>query len=385
MKRLGKMAVNYLRMADTPLMLLCIAASVFGLVLIFSATRSYENGRYMPVQGFALALGLVMFVALSLIDADILTERWYLLLGFNVLLLIALRVFGVEGETGNRSWIRFGGIGIQPSELLKITFILLLSRQITRLQESKRGLSGVFSVLTLALHFALLFGVYVVISADAGNALVFLFIFAAMCFAGGLNMLWFLIAIALAALATPILWTRFLSEYQRNRILAPYLPELVDPTGLYITWQPRQSRIALASGGLTGQGYLQGERAQGELLPFKHTDFIFSVAGEELGLVCCAAIILLLTLIIIRVLFTGLRSGNHRDMLLCVGIAAMFTFQVFENVGMCLGVTPVVGITLPFFSYGGSSLVASFAAMGLVSGVRLRQKGREDSQRLSGS
>ncbi len=385
MKRLGKMAVNYLRMADTPLMLLCIAASVFGLVLIFSATRSYENGRYMPVQGFALALGLVMFVALSLIDADILTERWYLLLGFNVLLLIALRVFGVEGETGNRSWIRFGGIGIQPSELLKITFILLLSRQITRLQESKRGLSGVFSVLTLALHFALLFGVYVVISADAGNALVFLFIFAAMCFAGGLNMLWFLIAIALAALATPILWARFLSEYQRNRILAPYLPDLVDPTGLYITWQPRQSRIALASGGLTGQGYLQGERAQGELLPFKHTDFIFSVAGEELGLVCCAAIILLLTLIIIRVLFTGLRSGNHRDMLLCVGIAAMFTFQVFENVGMCLGVTPVVGITLPFFSYGGSSLVASFAAMGLVSGVRLRQKGREDSQRLSGS
>ncbi len=384
MKRLGKLAGNYLRMADTPLLLLCVAASVFGLVIIFSATRSYENGRYMPVQALALVLGLVFFIVFSLIDVDIITDRWYFLIGFNILLLLALRFFGVMGETGNRSWIRFGGIGVQPSELLKITFALLLSRQITRLQESKKGLSGVFSAFSLAIHFALLFGVYVVISADAGNALVFLFIFAAMCFAGGLNILWFLVALALAALATPVLWTRFLSDYQRNRILAPYFPDLVDPDGLGITWQVRQSKIALASGGVTGQGYLRGERAQGEMLPFKHTDFIFSVAGEELGLVCCAAIMLLLTLIIIRVLMTGLRSGSHRDMLLCVGFAGMLTFQVFENIGMCVGVTPVVGITLPFFSYGGSSLVATFAAMGMVSGVRLRQKGREQSQRLSG-
>ena len=382
MKRLGKLAGNYLRMADTPLLLLCVAASVFGLVIIFSATRSYENGRYMPVQALALVLGLVFFIVFSLIDVDIITDRWYFLIGFNILLLLALRFFGVMGETGNRSWIRFGGIGVQPSELLKITFALLLSRQITRLQESKKGLSGVFSAFSLAIHFALLFGVYVIISADAGNALVFLFIFAAMCFAGGLNILWFLVALALAALATPVLWTRFLSDYQRNRILAPYFPDLVDPDGLGITWQVRQSKIALASGGVTGQGYLRGERAQGEMLPFKHTDFIFSVAGEELGLVCCAAIMLLLTLIIIRVLMTGLRSGSHRDMLLCVGFAGMLTFQVFENIGMCVGVTPVVGITLPFFSYGGSSLVATFAAMGMVSGVRLRQKGREQSQRL---
>ena len=384
MKKLGKLAGNYLRMADTPLMLLCIAASVFGLVLIYSATRSYENGRYMPVQAVALVLGLVLFIVFSLIDTDVITDRWYLLVGFNLLLLAALRLFGEAGDTGNRSWIRFGGIGIQPSEVLKITFILLLSRQITRLQESKRGLSGFFSALSLALHFALLFGIYIIISADAGNGLVFLVIFAAMCFAGGLNILWFLAALALAALAAPVLWTRFLSQYQRDRILAPYFPELVDPDGLGITWQSRQSKIALASGGLTGQGYLHGERAQGEMLPFKHTDFIFSVAGEELGLVCCAAILLLLTLIILRVLMTGFRSGNHRDMLLCAGFAGMLTFQVFENIGMCLGVTPVVGITLPFFSYGGSSLVTTFAAMGLVSGVRLRQKGREDSQRLSG-
>ena len=382
MKRAGKLVGNYFRMGDTVLLVLCLAAAIFGMVLIYSATRSYETGRYMLVQGMALGLGVVMFVVFSLIDTEIITERWYLLLGFNLLLLAALRVFGEAGDTGNRSWIRFAGIGIQPSELLKITFTLLLTRQLSYLHDSRKGLSSVWSVAQLAVHFLLIFGLYVVISADAGNGLVFLFIFAAMCFAGGLNILWFLAAIALAALATPLLWTRFLSQYQRDRILAPYFPDLVDPTGLDITWQPRQSKIALASGGLTGQGFLNGERAQGEMLPFKHTDFIFSVAGEELGLICCAAIMLLLTAIILRVLLTGLRSGNYRDMLLCMGFAGMLTFQAFENIGMCVGVTPVIGITLPFFSYGGSSLVASFIAMGLVSGVRLRQKGREESRRV---
>ena len=216
MKRIGKRIGDYLRMADSILLLLCLAASGFGLVLIYSATRSYENGRYMPVQALALVLGLVLFVVLSLIDVDVFTDRWYLLLGFNILLLAALRVFGEAGDTGNRSWIRFGGIGVQPSELLKITFILLLSRQITRLQESRKGLSGVFSVLSLALHFALLFGVYVVISGDAGNALVFLFIFAAMCFAGGLNILWFLVALALVALAS--IWTAPLGARMAHRM-----------------------------------------------------------------------------------------------------------------------------------------------------------------------
>ena len=346
-RRIGKLVGSYFRMGDTLLLALCLLASVFGLVLIYSATRSYETGRYMLVQGLALGVGVILFVVFSLIDTDVLTDRWYLLLGFNILLLAALRLFGVEGETGNRSWIRFGGIGIQPSEVLKITFALLLTRQISRLQESKRGLSGVWSALSLALHCVLLCGIYVVISADAGNALVLIFLFAAMCFAGGLSFFWFLAAVAALVLAAPLLWTRFLSQYQRDRILAPYFPDLVDPTGLYITWQPRQSKMALASGGLTGQGYLHGERAQGEMLPFKHTDFIFSVAGEELGLVCCAAIVLLLTAIILRVLIVGLRSGNYRDMLLCAGFAGMFTFQAFENIGMCLGVTPVVGITLP--------------------------------------
>lgn len=382
MGRFGKLLKNYLRAGDTLLLLLCLAASVYGMVLLYSATRSYGTERYMLVQGLALFLGLILYVLFSLIDIDVIADRWVLLIGFNLLLLVALRLWGAEGDTGNRSWLRFGFVGIQPSELMKITFTLLLAGQMNRLRETRRGISGVFSVLEMTLHLGLMFGLIVAVSADLGSALVFLVIFAAMCFAGGVNLLWFLAAIGLCAAVAPLLWKNFLSDYQRNRILAPYFPERVDPDGLGVTWQARQSKMALASGGFTGQGFLRGTRAQGDMLPFKHTDFIFSVAGEELGLIGCAAIIALLTVIILRVLLVGMRSGSYRDMLLCAGFAGLLTFQTFENIGMCAGVTPVIGITLPFFSYGGSSLVTCFAAMGIVSGIRLRQKGREESQRL---
>ncbi len=382
MTRVLRFFRSYFRRADTLLLILCLAASVFGVVLISSASRSYETNRYVLVQIAAIALGLFLYLLFTLLDIDLLGDRWYLLVLFNLGLLAALKLWGVEGETGNRSWLRFGGIGIQPSELLKITFSILLARQMARLSQSRKGLSSVVSVLQIVVHFLLIFGLIVLISADMGSALVFLFILIAMCFAAGLHILWFLAAAAAAAAAAPILWNKLLSDYQRNRILATYYPDQVDPDGLGITWQARQSKIALASGGISGQGLGQGTRSQSDLLPFKHTDFIFSVAGEELGLIGCGIIVLLLTAIILRIIVIGMRSGNQRDLLLCAGLAGMLTFQVFENIGMCVGLTPVIGVTLPFFSYGGSSIVTSFAAAGIVSGVRFRKCNRDMSSRL---
>lgn len=376
MKRFRQLLGKYLRPCDSLLLLLCLLAAFFGMLLIYSATRSYGSNRYLIVQGAALILGLILFVFLSVVDANLIADRWILLLGFNIALLIVLKLFGTEGGTGNKSWLRFGPIGVQPSEILKITFALLFSKQMDHLRETRRGLSSVGSVIQLAAHFALMFGLIVVISSDLGSALSFFFIFAAMCFAGGLTIWWFLLAIGAGAAAAPLLWARFLREDQRNRILAPYFPDRVDPDGLGVTWQARQSKVALASGGATGQGFLKGVRAQGDLLPSKHTDFIFSVAGEELGLIGCALIVILLTAIILRVLHIGLHCGNYRDMVLCAGFAGFLTFQTFENIGMCVGLTPVIGVTLPFFSYGGSSMVSCFAAMGLVSGVRARQDAR---------
>ena len=374
-QRLRKLGAFLLR-ADLLLLVLCLITAVFGLVILYSATRTYETERYMTVQIGALLIGLVLFFLFTVLDADLLTERWYILLALSILLIMSLRFWGVEGGTGNRSWLRFFGIGIQPSELVKLSFVLLLARQLRWLREREKGLNAFSSVFTLLIHFGLFFGLIVVVSADWGSALVFFLIFIAMCFAAGLHLLWFLGGIAAVAAALPYIWNHLLSEYHRQRIMAPYFPDVVDPTGLDITWQVNQSKVALASGGIAGQGWLQGAKSQSAMLPFKHTDFIFAVAGEEFGMIGCALIVVLLTCIILRVLYIGLHSGSTMDLLICIGIAAWFTFQSFENMGMCLGLAPVVGITLPFFSYGGSSMVSCLAAMGLVSGIRFRTKTR---------
>ena len=155
--------------------------------------------------------------------------------------------------------------------------------------------------------------------------------------------------------------------------MAPY-DSSIDPDNTGINWQQNQSKIALASGQLTGTGLGEGTQSQSTAIPGKHTDFIFAVVGEELGMIGACLVLLLLMIIVIRCIQVGLRSGNTMSMLVCFGVAATVIFQTFENVSMCIGIAPVIGITLPFFSYGGSSLFSMFAAMGLVSGIKYRPK-----------
>ena len=362
--------------SDILLLILCLINAVFGLFILYSATRTFETERYMTVQIGAVIIGVILFFILTVLDADLLTQRWYILLVISIGLILSLRFWGVEGGTGNKSWLRFFGVGIQPSELAKLSFVLLLARQLRWAKERQRGLNALSSVFMLVVHFGLFFVLIIMISADWGSALVFFIVFAAMCFAAGLHLLWFLAGLGAIAAVAPYVWSHVLSEYHRQRILAPFVPDLVDPDGLGITWQVNQSKIALASGGITGHGWLQGVKSQSAMLPFKHTDFIFAVAGEELGLIGCGVIVLLLTVIILRILYVGLHSGSTLDLLICIGVASWFTFQSFENIGMCIGIAPVVGITLPFYSYGGSSMVACFAAAGLISGIRFRARTR---------
>ena len=363
---------EFLRSADLLLLGLVLLASFIGVVLIRSATASYGTNSYIIIQLVAIGLGVLLFILFSIVDIDIITQKWWLLLGLSVLLIAGLYLFGEEGNTGNKSWIRFGRVGIQPSEFIKVLFTLLLAKQMSVLREKDRGISSPLSMVQIAAHLLVTFGLIVVISRDLGSALVFVAIFAVMCFAGSVKLIWFVIGIAGIAAFAPYAWEHLLSKYQKDRIMAPYFPEVVDPDGLGITWHANQSKIALASGGLTGQGYMQGAQSQSDMLPFKHTDFIFAVAGEEFGMVGCILLVLLLTAIILRCVYVGVRSHNYMNMLICCGFSAMLAFQTFENVGMCLGLTPVVGLTLPFISYGGSSVIIGYAAMGIVSGIRLR-------------
>ena len=371
MKKFFSLLWNYLKKSDTLLLGLCIAATVYGIVLIRTSTAYLSSSNAASVQVLALFIGIALYFVFSLIDIDILADNWKLLFAAGIGLL-ALLVFAQE-EGGNRAWLRFMGIGIQPAEIVKIFFIVIIAKLIVSFSNERR-LDHILSLGAMTGILLIYFGMILVLSSDLGSGLVYLFIFIAMLFAGGLKIYWFLIAFAGFAIVSPYIWNSFLSDNQKNRIIAVFDPKSVDPTGLGITWQVNQSKAAIASGGVFGQGLGQGQMTQSGSVPKQRTDFIFSAAGEELGFVGCIAIVVLLVAIIVRCVYVGYKSQSKLGALISVGVAAMLTFQTFENLGMCLGVAPVVGLTLPFFSSGGSSVVTSFACMGIISGIKMKPK-----------
>lgn len=367
---------EFFKRADIFLLCICIISSIFGITMIDKAvTGMYEGGwnmsepaKYLTVQIASMLIGIVAFVLLTVIDVDLIAQQWKLLMMLDLVLLVALMLLGEDDGTGNKSWIRFAGIGIQPSEVIKVIYVIVAAKQMTYLKEY-RDINSFISVVQMAAHFLLIFGAIVVVSSDLGSASILLGIFLAMFFVIGARLYWFAAGGAAVAAAIPLLWNYFLKDYQKQRLIAPYDPS-IDPDGWGITWQTTQSKLTLASGRLTGVE----EGHSPSIFTGKHTDFIFSCVGENLGMIGCIAVILLLMIIIIHCVRVGLKSGRTFDMLVCIGVAAAVTFQTFINIGMNIGITPVIGITLPFFSYGGSSMVTMFGAMGLVSGVKYKLK-----------
>ena len=374
--RLKPYIKEFFQRADIFLLVLCILCSIFGITMIEKAvTGMYEGGwnmsvpaKYLAVQIGSMILGIIAFVLFTVIDVDLVARQWKLLMLVDLVLLVALVLFGEDDGTGNSAWIRFAGIGVQPSEIIKVIYIIVAARQMTYLKEYK-DINSFFSVVQMAAHFMLVFGSIVVVSSDLGSASIILGIFIVMFFALGVRLYWFAAGGAAVAAAIPLLWNYFLKDYQKKRLIAPYDPS-IDPEGWGITWQTTQSKMTLASGRLTGveEGHTPS------VFTGKHTDFIFSCVGENLGMIGCIVVILLLLILIIHCVRIGLKSGRTFDMLVCIGVAAAVTFQTFINIGMNIGITPVIGITLPFFSYGGSSMVTMFAAMGLVSGIKYKLK-----------
>lgn len=375
LKKLKPLAIDFTKRADMVLFSLCMICSIFGIVAIASATKNYDGGsfKFIFVQSFAVIIGILLFILLTVLDIDVIADKWIIMIIVCIGLMLALVPFGEDDGTGNKSWIRFLGIGIQPSEIVKVIYIVLMAKHISYLKEYK-NLNHVFSVAQVAVHFGIFFGLIIVISGDLGSALVFFFIFAVMLYFAGLRLYWFVLGIAAVAALIPFAWENFLKDYQKARILAPYDPS-IDPTGDGYLWQTNQSKLALASGRFWGTGLGNGPQTQNPASnPAKHTDFILSVIGEELGMFGCILVFVLLMAIIIRCTYIGLTSKNLMSSLVCLGVAGTLLFQTFQNIGMCTGLTPVIGLTLPFFSYGGSSVFSLFAAVGLVSGVKYRPK-----------
>ena len=363
---------DFSKKADWVLLILCLVTAGFGLTVIASATNAPKfmgNARYIIIQLVAIGLGVLMFALVSSIDVDVISEHRMAMLVFNTVLLLLLIPFGTDNDTGNRSWLDFPliPVNIQPAEICKITYILIMA---SVMASHQNNISGIPSVMHMVLHLGLLVGLNMALSRDAGVSLIFVFIFIGMAFGGGVSLWWFALAIGAIAAAIPVVWP-LLGEYQQERILV-----LIDPTfdaqGIGARYHSKINLQSLTGGGLTGQGLFNGNRTQGGNLFAQHTDYIFSSIGEELGFFGCVIVMLLELAIIARCVYVGVRCQDYMRRQICYGAASALMFQVMINVGMCIGVMPVIGLTLPLISYGGSSVVTIFAMLGLVSGAYAR-------------
>lgn len=390
MGRIREITGYLVRQTDMLLWSLCSAATLYGILLILSATHTVYRGslKYVIVQGAGWCIGTAAYFLLSGIDIVELSKKWRWILGFNIgLILLLLTPLGLV-RNGNRAWLGVNTIGaklgiealknfpitFQPAEIVKITFILLLAYQLVHLSET-RDLKRFTNVIQPTVHVVFMFCFYYVISHDAGSGLVYLFIFVCMAFAAGFAARWLVLGIGGVTVGLVAAWKlRLLRGDWYDRIMVvldhSYQPQKAG-------WQQTRGMIALGSGGLTGQGLFHGTQTQSPYrasLPERQTDYIFCVCGEELGFLGCLAVISILLAIVIRC-FAVARDANTRlESLVCVGMAGMLIFQTVANIGMCLFILPVVGLTLPFFSYGGSSIVTLYAAMGIVSGIKKRSR-----------
>ena len=374
MRRFTQVIRQFRQEGDMMLLGLCLTANLFGLLLIFSATR-YTPALQGAVskQLIAMTIGLLAFFLFTFINMESTMDRFHTVVFVLLLLLLLLLVpFGNDDGTGNRSWLALPGLpfNLQPAEVGKLAFVLLLSRLLAR-QQAEGTLSRPLSILKTAGLTLLLCTVIFFVSKDMGMVLVYLSIFLILAWVSGIHWGWFAGGAGAAAASSVFIWPH-LPSYIQMRFLV-VLDHSLDPQGK--GYQQLRSLLAIGSGQVTGQGYLQGMQTQSDTsaaLPARHTDFIFSVAGEELGLLGSGLILLLLAALLLRCVWIGLRAKTPFHAFLAFGLGGVLAVQTILNVGMCLYLAPVVGLTLPFFSYGGSSLITLYIAMGMLSSVKRR-------------
>lgn len=362
---------DFTKKGDMVLLILCLCVAGFGVVCIASATSADKfdgNFRYIAIQLVSMGLGVVMYAFVSSLDLDLLSEHRMSMVVFNCfLLLMLLSPLGTDNNTGNRSWIDLKVISVQPAEICKITYIIIMA---SVMASHQNNISGIPSIMHMVVHLALIVGLNMAVSRDAGVSLIFVFIFIGMAFAGGVSVWWFALAIGSIAVAFPVIFPH-LATHQQNRILILF-DESIDPQGINERYHYKKNLQSLTGGGMTGQGLFNGNRTQGGNLFAQHTDYIFSSIGEELGFLGCVLVMVLELAIIFRCIYVGYKCPDYMRRLVCYGAASALMFQVMINVGMCIGSMPVIGLTLPLISYGGSSVVTIFAMLGLVSGAHAR-------------
>ena len=361
-KKFGESSLS----TDFPTAIVAILLSIYGIIMVASAVRGGDSS-YVTKQAFGTFLGICFMFILSNINYEYLlnTKLSITIFASSVFLLVLTLFIGFG--SGNQNWISLKGLSlnIQPSEFVKLFFIMTFAKH---LDSVKTNINHIKNIALLLLHAGIIIGL-VMLQGDLGSALIFICIAATMCFVQGMSVWYFLGGGTLVLLAAPYLW-QFLKPYQQQRILVGFNPEL-DPLGY--GYQQILSKNAIMNGGIMGTGYM--DSTVSPTIPYNHTDMIFSVLTEELGLFGVLALLILLVILVARIIKTAFMARKNIGSVICAGVAAMLIAQTIENIGMTLGLLPIIGITLPFMSYGGSSVLSIYMSLGIVMSVyRFRGK-----------
>ena len=367
----------YFRETDKLLFFLCLCASAFGMLLVYSATKNGAT-KLIPSELrtmiIAVAAGLILCLLISFLDYEVIIRLWPLVAIFCVLIMCALFIWGSAppARPDARSWFDLKIFYFQPSELVKIGFIITFA---VHLDAVKDHVSKFTTVLLLGIHALIPIGL-VMATGDDGSALIFMLMFLGMMFAAGGDWGYFAAGFAAVAVAFPAIWALgdkfILNQDQKNRFLAILYPDLYAKNEAF---QQNRGIGAIGSGQFFGQGLFNGNYTQSGAVPENQNDFVFSVAGEELGFIGAIAVLVLLAAIILRIVINGKRANDNASYLMCMGMASMLAAQVIINIGMVLQWLPVIGITLPFFSAGGSSNLCVYIGIGLMMSIyRFNQK-----------
>ena len=355
---------------DIALVLSSLALAITGAFMVYSATRGSDpelyDRTYLNRQLLFVGIGSVAMIGSAYIPYRRLRD-WVPMVfwGGMLLLFLVLTPLGVE-RNGTRAWFEFGSFQLQPSELCKIAYIFMMANYLERF-------NGRLDIRQLG--NALLLGVIpiglILLETDVGTALVFIAITMGMLLVAGAQAKHIFVLTLVGVFLAALVWSSgLLQDYQQDRLTSFIDPESSQTEAAY---QQTQAQIAIGSGGLTGQGFGQGQQTRGEFVPEQHTDFIFSVIGEELGFVGSLIVLGLFGILMWRCMRAARKSPDLLGTLISCGVLTLFAFQMFQSVGMTLGIMPITGITIPFVSYGGSSAISSFIGVGLVLNIHMRR------------
>ncbi len=359
---------NLLKNIDKVLLLLPVFFAVISFIMIGST--AYEGEfiitKDIKVQFFAYCLGAAALCVILLFNYKTFENMEKIIYAASILFLLTVYIPGLGVEHfGARSWVDLGPIDMQPSELVKISFVLVFSAYLARNRESLSDLKGIALTFLYASPFIL-----IIMKEDLGTAVVMCFMTVAMIFWAGIDYKLFAKLGGAFLISLPILY-RFMAPHQKERIDAFLHPDNSSLSGIYQVWH---SKVAIGSGGIFGKGLFEGTQKELKYLPVQKSDFIFSVIAEEIGLIGGLIVIILYTIFLYRMLKIADNAKDRYGSLIVIGILSMFCFQIFENIAMAMGIMPVTGITLPFISYGGSSVAANMIALGIVLNVGIRSK-----------